>query len=352
MEWIESLVLGLVQGLTEFLPVSSDGHLTITQMAFAKLTGHGRPAAENLFFDVMLHLGTLTAILVHYRAVARTGLCGLLGANDVAPAYRRGAVIHVGTLMVVATLPLFPYAYFKRYLLSTFESPTAVGFGFLATATVLLLTMKLRGGEKGPDQMTWLDALLIGIAQTFAPLPGVSRSGLTVAMALGLGMSRAWSVGFSLLIAFPAILGATVMELKDFDRATLTTDRVAQTIAATIIAGLIGYLAIIWLVKIVRAGRLWYFSVYLFVLAIAVLATNALSKGTPDAPSATATERASGLSPAGSGVGRGEARPGQPLDRRFAPGARPDPVEPGLTVPVASRDANLVLGRTLAGHPR
>ncbi|WP_406700580.1 undecaprenyl-diphosphate phosphatase [Singulisphaera sp. Ch08] len=351
MEWIESLVLGLVQGLTEFLPVSSDGHLTITQMAFAKWNGHGRPAAENLFFDVMLHLGTLTAILVHYRAVARTGVRGLLGSTEVPPPYRRNAVIRVGTLMVVATLPLLPYAYFKRYLLSTFESPTAVGFGFLTTATVLLLTLRLRGGEKGPSQMTWLDALLIGIAQTFAPLPGVSRSGLTVAMALGLGMSRAWSVGFSLLIAFPAILGATVMELKDFDQATITADRVAQTIAATILSGLIGYVAIIWLVKIVRAGRLWYFSVYLFVLAIAVLATNVLSKGTSDAPSAQAIERASWLGPARSGIGPGGERPGWPLDRRLTASAGPGPMDLGLTVPVAPGATNLAMGRTLAGNP-
>src|SRR5262245_41557513 len=221
MEWLESLVLGAVQGLTEFLPVSSDGHLTITQMAFAWLTGRSRTGAENLFFDVMLHLGTLAAIAVHYRAVIRTGARGLLGSTEVPPAYRRSDVIRLGILAGVATLPLIPYAYFKRYLAMTFESMTVVGIGFLVTATILLLTLRLRGGEKGPHATTWLDALLIGIAQAFAPLPGVSRSGLTVAAALGLGLSRAWAVGFSLLIAFPAILGATVMALKDFDPATL-----------------------------------------------------------------------------------------------------------------------------------
>jgi undecaprenyl-diphosphatase len=348
MEWLESLILGLVQGLTEFLPVSSDGHLTITQMGFAKLTGHSRTGAENLFFDVMLHLGTLAAIAVHYRAVARTSLRGLLGSTEVPPPYRREAIIRVGMLMVVATLPLIPYAFFKRYLASTFESLTVVGLGFLVTATVLLLTTRLRGGEKGPGHMTWADALLIGIAQTFAPLPGVSRSGLTVATALGLGLSRAWSVGFSLLIAFPAILGATVMELKDVNRATLTNDRVAQTVAATIVAGLIGYLAIIWLVKIVRAGRLWYFSVYLFVLALAVLTTNALSGGIPDASSAKALERPARLGPAGSGAGRGGERPRGPLDRSLTTGPRPGAIHPGIATPVAPRHAHLVLGRTLA----
>ena len=106
---------------------------------------------------------------------------------------------------------------------------------------------------------------------TLAPLPGVSRSGLTIAAALALGLSRTWSVGFSLLIAVPAIAGATVFELKDAYRLSLSADRVAQTVAATIVAGLVGYLAIGWLLRIVRSGKIWYFSVYLVCLAIVVL---------------------------------------------------------------------------------
>lgn len=279
MEWLESLVLGVVQGVTEFLPVSSDGHLTITQLAFANLTGQGRSGAENLFFDVMLHLGTLAAIVVHYRAVVRTGARGLLGSDEVPPSYRRSAVVRTGVLAGVATLPLIPYAFLKHYLESAFQSGTFAGVGFLITAAVLLLTTRLPGGEKGPEQMRWYDALLIGIAQMFAPLPGVSRSGLTVASALALGLSRSWAVGFSLLIAIPAILGAAVFEIKDVDPSTLTGDRIAQTCAATVVAGLVGYAAIIWLVKIVRSGRLWCFSVYLVLLAAAVLSATALTGG-------------------------------------------------------------------------
>src|SRR5215218_8444558 len=101
MDWLESLLLGVVQGLTEFLPVSSDGHLAITQQAFAYVRGSSRSGSENLFFDVMLHLGTLAAILVHYRAVLWTGTKGVLGSEDVTPAYRRRAVIRVGLLAVL-----------------------------------------------------------------------------------------------------------------------------------------------------------------------------------------------------------------------------------------------------------
>ena len=120
-------------------------------------------------------------------------------------------MIRVGLLAVVATLPLIPLKLFLKDLIDqTFESTAAAGIGFLITAAVLSLTARLSGGDKGPLETTWLDALLIGIAQMFAPLPGVSRSGLTIATALARGLSRSWAVGFSLLIAVPAISGAAL----------------------------------------------------------------------------------------------------------------------------------------------
>src|SRR4051794_28747840 len=104
MEWFESLILGAVQGLTEFLPVSSDGHLSITQQAFAWSKGTRPDGAKNLFFDVMLHLGTLAAIVVYYRAVWITAAKGLLGSEAVPPAYRRAAVIRTGLLAGVTLI--------------------------------------------------------------------------------------------------------------------------------------------------------------------------------------------------------------------------------------------------------
>jgi undecaprenyl-diphosphatase len=274
MEWLESLVLGLVQGITEFLPVSSDGHLLLTQNLFAWLTGVTKTGKENLFFDVILHLGTTAAILVHYRVEIAQAVRGLSGANDAPAGFRRSEVIRVGVLAAIATSPLIPLAlFFKKMIEKTFEGITFVGFGFLITAAVLLLTawLKRRDGAKGPAEMTWLDALLIGVAQMFAPLPGVSRSGLTIAAALALGLSRTWVVGFSLLIAVPAILGAAVWEMRHVDPASLFGNRVLQAVAGTILAGVVGYFAIIWLTRIVRSGRIWYFSVYLVVLGIVVL---------------------------------------------------------------------------------
>ena len=277
MEWLESLVLGLVQGLTEFLPVSSDGHLLLTQNLFGRLTGVKHSGEENLFFDVILHLGTTAAILIYNRAVIVKGLRGLLGAEE-APGFRRSEIVRVGVLAIIATSPLIPLAlFFKKMIERTFEGITVAGFGFLITACMLMATgwLRRRDGTKGPAEMTWLDALLIGLAQMFAPLPGVSRSGLTIAAALALGLSRTWAVGFSLLIAIPAILGAAVWEIRKVDPATLSSDRVAQAVAGTILAGVVGYFAIQWLFKVVRAGHIWYFSVYLILLSIVVLITAA-----------------------------------------------------------------------------
>ncbi len=274
MEWLESLVLGLVQGITEFLPVSSDGHLLVTQNIFARLTGVARSGKANLFFDVMLHLGTTAAILFYNREAIAKGLRGLLGSDEVPARYRRSELVRVGLLAIVATLPLIPLALgLKDKIEATFEGTTVAGYGFLVTAAMLVTTAWLsrREGTKGPAEMTWLDALLIGLAQMVAPLPGVSRSGMTIAAALALGLSRTWSVGFSLLIAVPAILGAAVFELRHVDPAMLTPDRVAQTVTATILAGVVGYFAIRWLFQVVRSGHIWYFSVYLVVVAIVVL---------------------------------------------------------------------------------
>jgi undecaprenyl-diphosphatase len=280
MEWLESLVLGVVQGLTEFLPVSSDGHLLVTQNVFGWLTGVYRSGKENLFFDVILHLGTTAAILVYYRSVFPLSWRGLKGADDVPPGFERRSLVRIAVLAAIATSPLVPLAlFFKKAIESTFEGTMAAGVGFLITAATLLLTgwLSRREGSKGHAEMTWLDALLIGTAQMFAPLPGVSRSGLTIATGLMLGLSRAWAVGFSLLIAVPAILGAAVWELRHPERLASSPDRVAQAVIATELAGVVGYFAISVLTKVVRSGKIWWFAIYLIALGLVVLTLGAIA---------------------------------------------------------------------------
>src|SRR5438270_11739647 len=132
MEWLEAMVLGIVQGITEFLPVSSDGHLLVTQNIFARLTGIAHSGKENLFFDVMLHLGTTVAILVYNRAAIAKAWRGLLGSDDVPAGFRRPELIRIGLLAAVATSPLIPLALgVKDKIEATFEGVTVAGYGFL-----------------------------------------------------------------------------------------------------------------------------------------------------------------------------------------------------------------------------
>ncbi len=324
MNWIEALLLGLVQGVTEFLPVSSDGHLIVTAKFFSYFTGVFRTEEEDIFFFVMLHVGTLLAILAHYRKQGLAGAKGLLGSQNVPDCYQRNAVIRVGLLIAVSTSVLIPdKLFFLKYMKQAFDSPMAIGIGFWITAGALAITAsRLAGGDKGPADTTFLDALLIGLAQAFAPLPGVSRSGLTVAAALALGFRRTWAVQYSLMLAIPAILGAAVFEIKDVDRSTLNGDRIAQTISAAIVAGIVGYMAIVWLVRVVHAGRLWYFSVYLIVLGLIVIIWLPSAKGPSRVTTPSPARRTTRAEPSRSDDRRVSAPGQRALDRPIAVGTR------------------------------
>ena len=299
----------------------------------------------------MLHVGTLLAIIVHYRQQAIAGAKGLLDPDfDVSAPYTRSAVIRTGLLAVIATLPLIPdKLFFMKFIEDAFKSLTATGVGFLITAAILLLTIRLKGGEKGPSETTWLDALLVGIAQMFAPLPGVSRSGLTISAALALGFSRNWAVNFSLMMAVPAILGATVFELRKLDPSTLTGERVAQIVASSAVAGVIGYLAIVWLVRLVRSGRLWYFSVYLVLLGTTLIVVDSTRGNRPDARPSQALDRPLRIGAPRPGDRAGVDGGVEPLAGPLADGPRAGRQVPGEPIHGDRTAPGLVLGRRLEG---
>lgn len=268
MSLLEALVLGAVQGVTEFLPISSDGHLALVTHLFAQENGTVVDGSASLFFNVMLHLGTLAAIVFFYRSNVAAGARGLMGRGRGESPWTRKEIVRIGVLTAVATVPAAVAGLgLKPQIEWLTEVPWATGVGFLITAAVLLMTMRQAGGSRGIDRMTWADALAIGVAQAFALLPGVSRSGMTIAAALALGLSRSASVGFSLLMAVAAISGAGVLELKDVDPARLDPRLVQQIVVATAVSAAVGYIAVVALVRIVQRGWIWYFSVYLVLLA-------------------------------------------------------------------------------------
>jgi undecaprenyl-diphosphatase len=287
----------VLQGLTEFLPVSSSGHLAVGSALFRSI-GEVGSSPDGLFFAVMLHVGTLAAILLYYRRVSWEGARHLIGGG-----LGRSKVVRSGLLAVVATLPAVVVGLtLKEEVDQAFRSVVVPGFAFLVTAALLLMTTRMVEGTKGPLESTWTDALIIGLAQAVAITPGISRSGSTIVAALALGFSRPWAVGFSLLMAVPAILGAAVLEVREIDPQSLTPEFIRLTAVASAVSGLVGYGAIVWLVRIVRAGRLWYFSVYLVLLSATVLGTVALS-------------RVSRLESESRGMTDGQGRRSEALDR-------------------------------------
>ncbi len=285
LDWAEAVILGLIQGLTEFLPVSSDGHLALGQAVFDMLRGARRPGSDKLLLDVILHLGTLVAVLVYYRDWFRpllsfrrgdqnhetAALSGPIAASYVPRTIQ--AFMRVALLAVVATIPTGIVGLaVKKIFEQAHDSLTAAALGFWFTAIVLRWSQKRDGGDKTLGTMTLTDAFLIGLAQSIAPLPGVSRSGMTVSAALARGLDRSWAAIFSLWMSIPAILGAVVMEAKDLAETDSPDMKiVAIGLVGSVVSGIVGYGAILWLVRLVKARKLQFFSYYLFALGAVVL---------------------------------------------------------------------------------
>lgn len=257
---IEAIILGAVQGITEFLPVSSSGHLVLLQ----KIFGISEPA---LFFDTMLHVGTLAAVFIvlwqDIRALLRRPVQRLTG------------------LLIAATLPTVVIALvFKDFIEAAFQSGAFLGFAFLCTAFTLLTAEFVAGRQDKARQvrnektMTWPDALIIGVFQGAAILPGVSRSGLTLSGALGRNLDREFAARFSFLLSIPAILGALVFQLKDIvtgDGAALGGAGILPMILGTLVSAVVGVFAIRFMLKIVKEKTLKGFALYVGILGVLVL---------------------------------------------------------------------------------
>ena len=270
---LESIILGFVQGATEFLPVSSSGHLVIIQNLFGV-------QGSIVLFDVMVHVGTLAAIVLVFRKdiadlvnVVINILTGKI-ANDTA---ERSVVAGI----VIGSIPTaFIGLAFSDQFKQLFSSMTAAGIGLLFTGLILMSTIIRRSAgsntearEGGHIQFT--QALLIGVAQGLAITPGVSRSGTTIAVALLLGVERGLAARFSFLLAIPAILGALALELRDHFQAVAAvpahTDTTVMLIGA-VVAAVTGIFALKFLLRIVRHGKISLFAYYCWALgAIAIV---------------------------------------------------------------------------------
>lgn len=250
---IEALILGAVQGLTEFLPVSSSGHLALVQslMGFKDLDHY-------ILFDLICHLGTLAVICI----VFWKDIIAMLGDSQ-----KRLAV-------VLGTLPLFPLVLILKPIKALFNQPQYLGFFFMITAFLLFLSQRFSTTKESRQLFGRRDSIIVGICQAFAILPGVSRSGSTISGARLLGWSPQEAVTFSFLLAIPAILGGTVLEMMNLfkpDASSVMMVGWVQLAAGFAAAFGMGFLALNWLRKLAVNHKLNYFAWYCLLLGAATV---------------------------------------------------------------------------------
>ena len=253
MTLLQILILGVVQGITEFLPVSSSGHLVVAQSLFRQLSGQVWP--DVVMVNVFLHVGTLAAIILYYwRRIV------LLLSKD----RRVLLLLAVGTIpAVVVGLTL------KRLAPEVLQSPLLSGFMFLLTGGLLIWGGR-RDGKWDYEKMTLAQAIGIGLFQAAGLLPGISRSGWTIAGAMLLGVRRESATTFSFLLAIPVIAGGSVLEIWDFSGSKEPISLLLLAAGAAI-AFLVGLLSLWAVVRIVERGRLAWFACWLFPLGLGVI---------------------------------------------------------------------------------
>lgn len=262
----EALALGVLQGLTEFLPVSSSGHLVI----IPAFLGWKQPGLD---FAVAVHLGTLLAVVAYYwqewiRLLAG-GIAWVRGCNQ--PAARTGA--RTLGLLLLATVPAAAVGVTLAHPVEMLFNEPAFAAGALLVTGLLLFAADVRGAGSSTEAATgWGQALAVGIAQAVAVVPGISRSGATIATGLFVGLEREWATRFAFLLSAPVIVGAGAKEIADALRSELSAAGVEALAAGAAVAFVSGWAAIYLVVRAVQGKRLWWLGVYCWGLGLVTLA--------------------------------------------------------------------------------
>ncbi len=277
MTILKSIIYGIVQGLAEFLPISSSGHLAILH---ALLGGE-----ENLSFDVLLHLGTLVAVLIVYRKDVATLIVSfftligkLFRGNFRYSTYSEGERFVI--LVLIATLPLIPGALLDHYVEAVSGSMLAVGIILIVNSAMLYASDKIKPGDRGLAEMKPKNALVIGLSQLIAVFPGLSRSGTTVTAGLTQKLDRPFAVKFSFIMSIPAILGACVLKLPEFVTTVGSEDPalLLTYLAGALAAGIVGVAAMKLLQFIAKNRNFRIFSVYSLAAGIFAIILNFILK--------------------------------------------------------------------------
>jgi undecaprenyl-diphosphatase len=262
-ETIIPLFLGIVQGLTEFLPVSSSGHLVIIQ----KMSGINSPA---LLFDICVHVGTLLAVLLFfYKDIEKmlVSICQLPKNifNSSWQCIKDDLQLKMVLYIIVGTIPTgLMGIFFRKQADILFGSISLVGIMLIVTGFFLLITRFVQSGDKSIKNMTVWHALFLGFIQGLAIIPGISRSGATITAALLIKMDRPFAGRFSFLLSIPSILGALVFELKEPVGETVFS--YPMIFIASFVSFVVGYFALRLLLRVVDQGKLYFFSPYCMII--------------------------------------------------------------------------------------
>ncbi len=269
MTIVYAALLGLVQGVAEFLPISSSGHLALLENV---LGGSGLMELDgSAFFNILLHLATLVAVVVAYRSDIWDML---LEVGDMA-----GDLVHGRGLsargrparkliymLILATLPLFVIVPFNDAIESLNAIPWFIGAALILTGTLLYIADRLPRGRKTVEDMTVVDALVIGLAQGLATIPGLSRSGTTIAAGMGRGLKRTFAVRFSFLMSLLSVTGAVILQVLDVMEEGVNAAMLPAYGVGMLVAGVSGYFSIRLLQRIVRKGRFGGFAYYCWIV--------------------------------------------------------------------------------------
>ena len=259
MSWIEAFLLGLIQGLTEFLPISSTGHLALGRHAFGL-------QEAGLFLDTMLHVGTLAAVVFYYRAELLDMLRRPFG--------RTSMLLAVGTIPAVLVGLLF-----EDFFEAISVSGATISWEFLATGVFLWFADRIRDGRKRMQEITYTDALVIGAFQAGAIMPALSRSGLTIVGGLLRKLDRETAAYFSFLLSIPAILGGVVMQGAHLvDGSAGESIGLGPLAVGAAASAVFGYLAVRWMIDFLKRGSLKVFAVYVWALGLVIIAAQLLGK--------------------------------------------------------------------------
>lgn len=271
MNFFEAIILGLVQGLAEFLPISSSGHLALLQYFF------GIEGESVVAFAVLLHLGTLISVfIVYWKDIWELIL--ELGATikDIftgkGPRINANPTRRLGFMIIVATIPTAIIGLvFNDMFEAMYLSLLAIGIGLLFTGTILWLSERLGSGKNGVKEMKFRHAVLVGVMQGIAICPGVSRSGSTLVGGLFSGLNREFAVKFAFLISIPSILGSVILEAPAAFEQGTSIDMLIPIIAGVVVSAVSGFIAIKAMIKLVTNKKLFYFSIYTWALGAAVI---------------------------------------------------------------------------------